>query len=235
VLLKPLPARNDLWRSVASQQKALVVSTAGELTELWGKLARAGADVLVQEYVPGPESRIESYHAYVDAEGGVVAEFTGRKIRTFPPAMGHSTALTVSDASDVIAAGRDVIERIGLTGVLKADYKRADDGSLHLLEINPRFNLWHHLAAAAGLNIPALVYADLGGERRPPVRGARPGATWSLPWLDLRSVRAVGGSTRGWLRWLAHCDAVSHIAWDDPLPFLGGKVWPLAARRFKRT
>src|SRR5215470_19812901 len=40
-----------------------------------------------------------------------------------------------------------------LTGVAKPDFKRAPDGRLLLLEINPRFNLWHHLGAVAGVNL----------------------------------------------------------------------------------
>ena len=45
-------------------------------------------------------------------------------------------------------------------------------GRLHLLEVNPRFNLWHHPAAVAGVNLPALVHADLTGAPRPSGRRA---------------------------------------------------------------
>jgi predicted ATP-grasp superfamily ATP-dependent carboligase len=234
VLLKPLPARNDRWRSVEPHRKALTVADRRELENAWRRLAAVEADVLVQELVPGPESRIESYHVYVDASGETAAEFSGGKIRTYPTAMGHSTALTITDAPDVIAAGRELVEKVGLTGVAKADYKRAPDGTLHLLEVNPRFNLWHHLAAVAGLNLPAIVYADCSGEPRPPVRRPRVGATWSLPWLDARSAREHGTSMRRWVRWVATADAHSVIALDDPLPFLAGKVWPAVAGRLGR-
>jgi len=55
-----------------------------------------------------------------------------------------------------------------LTGVAKLDFKRDLQGNLRLLEINPRFNLWHHRGAIVGVNIPALGYADLTGLLRPP-------------------------------------------------------------------
>ena len=70
-----------------------------------------------------------------------------------------------------------IVERLALTGVAKLDFKRDPQGNLRLLEINPRFNLWHHAGAIAGVNIPALVYADLAGLPRPPVirgEGRRP-------------------------------------------------------------
>ena len=45
----------------------------------------------MQEMIPGPETSIESYHVYVDAAGVTAGEFTGRKIRTHPPAYGETT------------------------------------------------------------------------------------------------------------------------------------------------
>jgi hypothetical protein len=72
-----------------------------------------------------------------------------------------------------------------LTGGAKLDFKSAPDGRLLLLEINPRFNLWHHLGAVAGVNLPALVYADLVGLPRPATRPARAGARRRAPGFDL--------------------------------------------------
>jgi ATP-grasp in the biosynthetic pathway with Ter operon len=69
----------------------------------------------------------------------------------------------MTDAGDVRRTGREVVERLALTGVAKLDFKRDLQGNLRLLEINPRFNLWHHRGAIVGVNIPALVYADLTG------------------------------------------------------------------------
>jgi predicted ATP-grasp superfamily ATP-dependent carboligase len=174
--------------------------------------------------VPGPETQVESYHVYVDPTGDVAAEFTGRKLRTFPTTYGRSTALTITDAGDVAALGRDVVRAIGLRGVAKLDFKRAPDGTLHLLEINPRFNLWHHLGAAAGVNLPAFVYADLVGRPRPAARRARAGTCWCAPQKDRLAATAGGMAVATWLLWALRCEAKSGIAWDDPLPYLRNKL-----------
>jgi D-aspartate ligase len=50
-----------------------------------------------------------------------------------------------------------VLARLGVRGVAKLDIKRDDRGRLHLLEINPRSNLWHDPGAVAGVNLPAMV------------------------------------------------------------------------------
>lgn len=167
LIVKPLTRRHELWSPIGGHAKAVRVDSPPRLADLWRRFPEDGADVLVQEEVPGPESRIESYHAYVDEDGEVVGEFTGRKIRTHPLEYGRSTALETTLERDVRDVGREVVGRLGLRGVTKVDFKRAPSGVLRLLEVNPRFNLWHHLGAVAGVNLPAAVY----GESPPAARG----------------------------------------------------------------
>jgi D-aspartate ligase len=238
LVVKPITRQMHVWGAVEPDAKALHVATPEELERLWPELAAADDDieVLAQEVVPGPEDRIESYHAYVDARGEVAGEFTGRKIRTNPPRYGHTTALEITDAPEVAELGREVLRLMRFTGVAKIDFKRDDDGRLKVLEVNPRFNLWHNAGAAAGVNLPALVYADLTGTARPPAPRARAGVTWCLPWLDAASVRAGGGSLASWLPWALRCDTMSVVAPDDPLPLLRGKLWSrLRANALRRN
>lgn len=230
LVVKPILGRHDRWAPLSSA-KALHVATPSELTDLWRALARVDLALLVQEAIPGPESLVESYHAYVDASGEVVAEFTGRKIRTRPAQYGTSTAVEITRAPELALLGREVYARIGLRGVAKADFKRDRDGQLKLLEINPRFTLWHHPGALAGVNIPALVHADLTGRVRPPIASASPGVAWCNPLDDLRAARESGQSTAAWLRWTRRCEARSGFAWDDPAPFLRAGVWPVVRGR----
>lgn len=234
LVVKPLTREHSTWQPLA-RAKVRPVTTPDELQALRAELAEAGVDVLVQEEVPGPETLIESHHVYVDETGEVVGEFTGRKIRTYPAAYGYSTALEVSAAADVAALGRDVLERLDFRGVAKLDFKRHPvDGSLHLLEINPRFNLWHHPGARAGVNIPALVYGDLMGRPRGPRPVARPGVRWCSPWRDFQAVRASGDSVLRWAAWMLGTEAKCAVAWDDPLP-LPGAVAHRALHRGRRA
>jgi D-aspartate ligase len=231
LVVKPL-TRQGLAR-IERHAKAIRVDSATAMRRLWPRLAAAGVDVLAQELVPGPESGIESYHAYVDGSGAVAGEFTGVKTRTYPPQFGHTTALRITDAADVRDHGRVVVGLLGLRGVLKVDYKRDPSGQLRLLEVNPRFSLWHHPGAAAGVNLPALVYADLTGERRPSVGPARPGVSWCHPWEDRWAADAAGLSAVRWLAWAVRCDTRSAGAWDDPMPFIRGMLWPRAVARLR--
>jgi D-aspartate ligase len=233
-IVKPITRQNAVWALAAGRAKAVRIDSAEELRRLWSRLAETHGEILVQELIPGPETRIESYHAYIDGEGRVAGEFTGRKLRTLPAEFGHSTALTTTDAADVRALGRDVVERLGFTGLLKADFKRDPHGQLRLLEVNPRFTLWHHLGAIAGVNLPAQVYADLTGQPRPPVGPARPGLVWMMPTRDFRAARASGVSPVRWLGQLARCPARATLALDDPMPFVRGYVLQRLRRRAAR-
>lgn len=235
LVLKPLTRQGyPPLQGAGMRGKAIYAGSPAELRALWPGLRAAGVDVLAQEMVAGPESAIESYHAYVGGEGQLAAEFTGVKLRTYPPQFGHSTAVRLTDSADVRDAGRDVLRRLGVRGVVKLDYKRDAAGRLWLLEVNPRFTLWHHLAGAAGLNIPALVHADLTGGTRPVTGPVRSGAAWCDLLEDRRAAAAAGVSTAAWLRFVLRCDARSGADRDDPLPFLRGTLAPRLAARAAR-
>ena len=217
VMVKPLTRNHDTWKPLA-RTKAVHVESPRRLRRTVGELGESGVDVIAQEAIPGGEERIESYHAYVDKEGAIVAEFTGRKIRTFPAEFGYTTALVITSEPDVRDLGCDLVQRMGLTGVVKLDFKRAPDGRLWLLDVNPRFNLWHHAGALAGINLPLLVYRDLVGQARPPARAATSGIRWCAVRHDLQAARGEGWGIVRWLRFVAGCHAISGFAVDDPLP-----------------
>jgi D-aspartate ligase len=230
IVIKPL-TRTPGWTGLAGASKALHVMDGDDFAAAWPALSALPTELLAQQLIAGPESRIESFHVYVDATGAIAGSFTGRKIRTFPLDYGHSTAVEIVALPDVAELGREVVERLGLTGVAKLDFKRDGGGRLHLLEINPRFNLWHYPGAIAGVNLPALVYADLTRRERPPVAAHPRHVAWVDPLQDLRAARAAGVAPLAWLRFLARCRAVCGLAWADPAPFLRGKLWGAVRRR----
>jgi len=219
----PLPG-SAMWA-----QKAIRVERREDLLRLWPVLKGHGSELIFQECIDGGEDRIVSFHAYVRPGGECVAWFTGRKIRTFPRSMGTSTYVEVTADPRVRDAGFEIVERLNFHGVLKIDFKEDPrDGRLHLLEINPRFNLWHYPAAAAGVNLPALVYQDLYSLEWSLSTQVRPGMRWL--WLDgdfraFREARRAGEISVGaWLRSLCARSVYEPFAWNDPMP-LAAALW----------
>lgn len=222
-----------LAQHVISHQKAIRVDSQAELLALAPALATHPSDFILQPLIEGSEDQIVSYHAYV-SEAGVVADFTGRKVRTAPPQYGFSTYIEVTDDDRVRRLGRDVLTRIDFRGVIKLDFKEEGrDGALHLLEANPRVNLWHHPGAIAGVNLPALIYRDLvaPGSARPETRRARPGVRWMWALPDLHQQRASGAfPALQWLQEIVSADVVEDLCWSDPLPSMANLVGRLRQR-----
>jgi predicted ATP-grasp superfamily ATP-dependent carboligase len=183
-------------------------------------------ELIIQEYVPGDDRQIWSFHGYADGRGEVLAWFIGRKLRTFPAHTGESTYLELARDPRLAQLGRAVAARVPLKGVFKMDFKKdALTGEWRLLEINARCNLWHYLAARNGLNLMKVAYDHL-------LHGARPCEPLAYRtryrWLclrpDYRAYREL--SARGELsagRWLASLlrpKVYELFSWTDPLPFL---------------
>jgi len=233
VIAKPLTRRDLVGLDLTG--KAVRIDGEADFRELRRRTSAQGIDVLVQELVPGPETRMESWHAYVDGEGAIAGEFCGQKIRTWPLEFGYSTAVRITATADVACAGREVAERLGLHGLIKVDFKRDPAGVLRLLEVNPRATLWNFPGAVAGVNLVALLHADLIGRPRPPVPPLRAGVTWCAPREDRWAAAAAGVSTTAWLAQMLRCSARSGASWDDPAPFVRGELAPAVKRRLRRV
>jgi D-aspartate ligase len=111
--------------------------------------------------------------------------------------------------------------------VFKIELKRDPRlGRFRVLEVNARYNLWHYLGAANGVNLPLTAYQYLVYGKRPAeARRYRTTRRWIYlrqDWLAYREL-ACAGKLRfaGWLLSLAVAPKVCQLfAWSDPLPFL---------------
>ena len=196
------------------------------------------SQVLIQEYIPGGDEAILSFHGLAD-DGDVLQWFVGHKIRTFPKLTGESAFIELIRDDTVATLGGEIARRLKLRGVFKMDFKRdARDGRLYLLEINARFNLWHHLGAANGINMPAAAYNYV-------VNGVRPRQTayttryrWQNFGHDVhafRELRALNEITFSrWLRSVLLTRRLhDYFSWRDPAPFLRWLAHPFISRIHK--
>lgn len=197
-------------------------------------VARLAGGLAFQEYIPGGDDAIWSFHGFAAPGGDVLASYVGRKIRTFPELTGDSSYLRLAHDADLAALGRDIAARLGLAGIFKMDFKRsASSGRFHLLEINTRFNLWNYLGARNGVNLPGVAYAFLTGgdlSKRPEGSTRYRWVAMRYDWPAFRQLRARGAlNPMSWLLSLAYLPKVYELfAWSDPLPF--ARYW---ARRLR--
>jgi predicted ATP-grasp superfamily ATP-dependent carboligase len=186
--------------------------------------ARLREDILLQEYVAGGDRQLWSFHGYADERGELLAWFVGHKIRTWPELTGISSFLELAHNDELERLGRDTVARAGLKGVFKLDFKQdAASGRFCLLEINARYNLWHYLAAANGVNLPRVAYEYLMYGKRPTAARYRCTSRWVDLRADFRAYRELAGrgelGLAGWLWSLARGPKVySLFSWSDPKP-----------------
>lgn len=181
---------------------------------------------VIQEFIPGGEDEIYSFHTYVSQEGIAIASYVGKKVRTYPAMGGESTYIKLVRNDRVTQLGLEVVEKLDIVGVMKIDFKKdSRRDRYYVLEINLRFNLWNHLGTRAGINLAELAYQDLCGLPMTVTDDYRD----DLHWLDLgRDFRSLiedywpSGqlSILQWLRSLARPKIYALFEWSDPMPFL---------------
>jgi len=206
--------------------KAMRIDDARELLEHPGFELMRDA-IVVQELIEAPVDALSSFHGFADERGRVLGCFSGRKVRTHPAFAGESAVIELVRDDDVERAGRDTIARLGVVGPFKVDLVRAPGtGELLTLEVNARFNLWHHLGAAHGVNLLAIAYDHLvRGQRPVETVQVVPRARWMSFYGVYRALRDEGhGAVVALARWAATAlgPRVVHdvLDWRDPAPFV---------------
>jgi predicted ATP-grasp superfamily ATP-dependent carboligase len=185
-------------------------------------------DFVVQEFIEGPAESLYTYAAYSDDNGEVIASFTGRKLRQFPPDFGTCRLGESVESAALEEAGARLLKILRYRGISLTEFKRDADGSFQLIELNPRPGDWpERLAQLCGANLVLTAYRNALGEHVAPHRATRFGVKWANIAEDLyycvRGYRLFGHpeEERGWLRWLRDMrglESGAFFAWSDPLP-----------------
>ncbi|MFN2644217.1 MAG: hypothetical protein ABR570_04440, partial [Burkholderiales bacterium] len=218
------------------------IFSSGRAAKQNAQVARLREALAFQEYVPGEDRALWSFHGFADENGVLLASFIGRKIRTYPALTGDSSYLELAHDDELERLGREIVAKLRLKGPFKIDFKRhATSGRFYLLEINARYNLWHYLGAKNGVNLAAIAHGYLTRGARPEPIRARTTYRWLAMDLDYRAFRASELGLLPWLRSLMAAPKVYDLlSWRDPLPALVGlreaapTLLPRLTRRVRR-
>ena len=234
VIIKP--AESPQWHSLLVERelacgvlggraKVLLCRDAQELHDSYCRLARFTSGLLVQEVIPGEDSRLHYVSFYLDRSGRPLAAFAGRKDRVLPVGFGSASFVHSLCDPALIEAGERVLVGMcyqGLGGVeLKKDPR---DEIYKLIEVNTRFGMWDGLGARCGVDLAYIAYRDTLGLAVQPRSSFRSGVIW-LDWQrDLRATVAYRQAGQlSWRNWLASLRGEKQIAiysCSDPLPGL---------------
>ncbi|MFC5582151.1 FAD-dependent oxidoreductase [Rhodanobacter terrae] len=218
VVIKP-GERNAEYSS--QFKKAYRVESASEAAGLIRRILLAMSDVVVQEWIEGPDSNIYFCLQYLDKRGQVAGSFTGQKIRSWPPQVGGTAScVAAADAHEELSGmTTQFFQAAGVVGMASMEYKR-DVRSREFRMVEPtigRTDYQEEVATLNGINLP---YAAWCSELDLPFPAAamreRP-VVWRVHSEDVQSAAAQGQSLKQGYPHDAHvADALCR--WRDPIP-----------------
>jgi predicted ATP-grasp superfamily ATP-dependent carboligase len=233
-ILKPA-LKTSAWEQ-HSPEKVYHVTGPERLLALFDRyIALAGA-LLVQEWIPGPESELYSCNCYFDARSRPLAAFVARKLRQWPPGTGTSCSGEECRNDEVLAQTLRLFTSIGFSGLGYVEMKRdSRDGRHYIIEPNiGRPTGRSAIAETGGVELLYTKYCDNVGW---PLPEKREQAYRGVKWIHFR--RDVQAALCAWRRgeltlrewWRSirgkKMDAV--FDWRDPRPFFSELLY--AARK----
>jgi predicted ATP-grasp superfamily ATP-dependent carboligase len=188
---------------------------------------------LVQHCIDGGDEAL-SFCALYLADGKEVARFDGRKIRSFPPALGGTVAAESNPDDEVHAATRRFFDGLGLSGPVSLEIKRDAGGRLWVIEPTiGRTDFWVALCIANGINLPVIEYREVVGSH-----AEKRAQDDRYRWFDterdpLCYARYMLSPKSGKWRWAVF----PYLDWTDPRPLIaasGIAIGGLANRAMRR-
>ncbi|HYC13979.1 MAG TPA: ATP-grasp domain-containing protein [Stellaceae bacterium] len=127
--------------------------------EAWTALGEERQALLIQDYVRGDEFTVD---ALLDLEGRPLQAVARRRLLVRG---GEAQKSRVEDAPELATLALALSARLGLVGHVVVQAFRRADGTLSLIEVNPRFGGASNLSIVAGLDSPRRLL-DLAAGRR---------------------------------------------------------------------
>ena len=218
VVIKPGERNAEYGRQF---KKAYRVENAAAGAELIRSILTVMADVVVQEWIEGPDASIYFCLQYLDRRGHIAASFTGRKIRSWPPQVGGTASCVVAREvhEELSAMTARFFQAAGVIGMASMEYKR-DVRSHEFLMVEPtvgRTDYQEEVATLNGSNLPYAAWcSELDRPVPPPASDAGP-VVWRVRSEDVQSAAAQGQPLdQGYPRGAHVADALWR--WNDPMP-----------------
>ncbi len=163
-ILKPV-TKNEAWER--HYKKAYRFEAFDPLKKFLANIDTDPPPVIVQEWIEGSDSDVYFTLVYRDEAGRTCANFTGRKIRQWPPRVGGTASCIAAPEVDEPLSDmtRRFFDAVGFVGMGSMEYKR-DPRSGRFVMVEPtvgRSDYQEEVATLNGVNIPRAAYRSLAG------------------------------------------------------------------------
>jgi predicted ATP-grasp superfamily ATP-dependent carboligase len=229
-VLKPPMSATPEWEK-NMKLKAYRLENGDELIKFFTKSQAWAKNLIVQEWVEGPDSNLYSCNCYFDANAQPLVTFVARKLRQWPPVTGESSLGEEVRDDTVLQMTLDLFRTAHLYGLGYVEIKKSNrSGKYFIIEPNiGRPTGRSPIAEAGGVELLYTMYCDALGL---PLPEAREQHYRGVKWLDLRRdtqsalyhLRAGDLTLKGWWQSLRGKKVHALFAWNDPGPFFGDLV-----------
>ena len=148
-------------------------------------------DLLLQEYIPGPDTALGVVNAYCAKDGSVPWMVQGQVLlqeRT-PEGIGNYAAILTEPARQdtaLLVALAALLRRSGWRGYANFDFKYDRSGKPVLFEMNPRQGRASYFCTAAGASLALPPVEDLVQQDAVTLPMLRPSVWYTAPWGIVR-------------------------------------------------
>ncbi|MGW6023280.1 carboxylate--amine ligase [Streptomyces sp. NPDC055099] len=213
-------------------RSTVLVRSAGQAQELYGRSEEAGSSLLLQAFLPDAPGRDWFVHGYVDRAGAVRGGGSGRKHRSWPRGAGLTAMGEWTPDPGLRTDVERLVATLGYRGIFDLDFRVDPATGEHcLLDFNPRPGAQFRLFAD-GTDLDVVRAQHLDMTHRPlPAAAALPGRSFVVenysPLAALRLMTAAGPAATA-----AHRREFAWHAQDDMAP--ARAMWVLWSRHVTR-
>ncbi len=229
-VLKPPMSAIPAWEK-KSKLKAYKISTPEELLEVFKRSIVLSKNLILQEWVEGPDSNLYSCNCYFNPQFEPLVTFVARKLRQWPPVTGESCLGEECRDDVVLNETLRLFRTAQLYGLGYVEIKRSSkSGRYFIIEPNiGRPTGRSPIAEAGGVELIYTMYCDTLGLPLPDNREQK---YLGVKWIDLRRdtqsalyhLKEGDLTLKGWWQSLKGKKAHALFAWNDPGPFFGDLV-----------
>lgn len=193
VIVKPADSPAYWNCRFPGKRKVYLVQDRTELEQTVATVAQGGytGALLLQEYIPGPDTALGVVNAYCARDGNVSWMVQGQVLlqeRT-PEGVGNYGAILTEPARQdtaLLASLAGLLRQSDWHGFANFDFKYAPNGTPVLFEMNPRQGRASYACTAAGANLALPLVEDLVQQQPVTLPGLHPAVWHTAPWPLVR-------------------------------------------------
>ncbi len=136
LIIKP-KHRDKEWKRHFKSQKAILVSSPEEACSSCESIFGTNERLVLQEWVPGPDSNIHFCLTYITSKGETLDSSCGIKIHQHPILFGNTSAAIPVNNPYIVEETRRIFKEANIIGFCSVEYKKhAITGEFYVIEPN---------------------------------------------------------------------------------------------------